>query len=239
MFDQQRAIERFITSHGGRVILPYYTDDGPFGMREPEFTTPDGAVRPISEFNPSLFRNDAVAIDRTTDERTQDLQTTRSTEIRGITDSLANINPFIEDGPIRVTTPTFRRPRTTQARNLASGRVAPVRGNTVQARNRSIYKLRGVLSSIIPLIPSDVYSDDFTQADVQALIDSVSTALDRKRKHDFICESCLKSINNGKSAKSTAHNHSGRSCCKCGSAGPTVFRVHKDRLARLEAQSQS
>jgi len=158
------------------------------------------------------------------------LQATRTATTRGVIDSIAN--------PVRGA-PVFRRPSATQARNSASGRVTPVRGNTTQARNRNIYKLRGVLSSIIPLIPSDVYSDDFTQADVQSLINTVSTALDRKRKHDFICEPCLKSINNDKSAKSTAHNHSGKSCCKCGSAGPTVFRVHKDRLARLEAQSQS
>ena len=229
MFDQQRAIERFITSHGGRVILPYYTDDGPFGMREPEFTTPDGAVRPMSEFSPDLFRDDAVAIDRTADDRIQDLQTTRTAMTRGIIDSIAN--------PVRGA-PTFRRPSAAQARRLASGRVVPVRGNTTQARNRNIYKLRGVLDSIIPLIPSDVYSDDFTRANVQALIDTVSSALDKKRKHDYICESCLKSINNGKTCKSTAHNHAGNSCYKCGSEGPLVFRVHKDRLARLEAQSQ-
>jgi len=155
------------------------------------------------------------------------LQATRTATTRGIIDSIAN--------PVRGA-PVFRRPSAIQARNLASGRVAPVRGNTTQARNRNIYKLRGVLSSIIPLIPSDIYSDDFTRADVQSLIDSVSTALDRKRKHDYICESCLKSINNGKSAKSTAHNHAGNACYKCGAHGPLVFRVHKDRLARLEAQ---
>ena len=237
MFDQQRAIERFITSHGGRVILPYYTDYDPFGMREPEFTTPDGAVRPMSEFSPDLFRDDAVTIDHTADERIQDLQTTRTAMTRGIISNLANRRPFPTVDEARRGNP-FLRPQATQARNLASGRVAPGRSNTVQARNRNIYKLRGVLDSIIPLIPSDVYSDDFTRANVQALIDTVSSALDKKRKHDYICESCLKSINNGKTCKSTAHNHAGNSCYKCGSEGPLVFRVHKDRLARLEAQSQ-
>jgi len=217
---QQEAEEHFIISHGGQVRIRPPSIDNPFEGRV-EFTTPDGTVRPMSEFCPSLFR---VAPIRAQGER--------------IITASPTAGPIVEPF-LRVPRQAIRRPSATQARNSASGRVTPVRSNTVQARNRNIYKLRGVLDSIIPLIPSDVYSDDFTQADVQALIDSVSSALDRKRKHDFICEPCLKSINNGKSAKSTAHNHSGNSCCKCGSDGPVVFRIHKDRLARLEAQSQS
>jgi len=229
-FDHQSAIEHFIIRHGGRVSRPTRSIDNPFGTEEALFSTPDGTIRPISEFSPNLFRNDTVDIS--------------STRVRGerivaddIADSFWTAGVIIDD-PIRRTNPT-RRHQAPQVRRLTSGIVSPVFGNSTQARNRNIYKLRGILQSIIPLIPSDIYSDEFTQADVQSLINTVSSALDSKRKHDYICEPCLKSINNGKSAKSTAHNHSGKACYKCESIGPTVFRIHKDRLARLEAQSQS
>jgi hypothetical protein len=270
---------RYILAHGGEVrrIAPSAHD--PF-LHGTEFRTPDGQVRPIEEFHPSLFnefssgrtlgniRAGGTRINTTSTVPTapsdvrieQAEQAARATAERQ--DPWAQATVRMQDDFADATSPLFghplrsmyyaqptrqerheqlqpRRRPATQQRGLRSGRLRSTGPRSNTQRNRDIYQLRGVLASIKEVIPADIYNDNFTEVMVDSFLANITEALDTKRIHSYIGESCLKAINNGKTSKSTAHNHQDKKCCKCGEYHDVTFKIHKDRLARLEASSQS
>jgi len=103
-------------------------------------------------------------------------------------------------------------------------------------RNKKIYKLRGMIRVFESLIPNDLYDDELTSLEVVVFMERLKRKLDAKRQHDYICDSCHKTLTKGKPAKSNARLHMNKKCCQCGTAHRATTRIHKDRLERLRGE---